>query len=98
MELRKEHKDLVSYATAVLMIISGAVLCYISFFTLHLIESSVLGYLSMSLTFCAAIFGVTLYINQKFKSYEISTNKAIIKKLNEKDVQEEDKDKKDDVE
>lgn len=95
MELRKEHKDLVSYATAVLMIISGAVLCYISFFTLHLIESSVLGYLSMSLTFCAAIFGVTLYINQKFKSYEISTNKSILKKLKE---QEEDKDKKEEVE
>ena len=95
MELRKEHKDLVSYATAVLMIISGAVLCYISFFTLHIIESSVLGYLSMSLTFGGAIFGVTLYINQKFKSYEISTNKSILKKLKE---QEEDKDKKDDVE
>ncbi len=93
--MTKEHKDLISYTTAVLMIISGAVLCYISFFMLKYVENSVLAYFSMALTFGGAIFGCTLYINQKFKSYEISTNKAIVKKLIE---QEEDKDKKEEVE
>lgn len=60
-------KDWISYGSAVFMIISGALLSYISFFTIHLIESSVLIYMSEALTFGGAIFGVTLYFNNKLK-------------------------------
>ena len=95
MKFEREHRDLVSYMTAVLLIISGVVLAFFSFFILHLIENSILGFLSLGITFAGAVFGITQILKEKFEAYKISTNKAIIKKLNE---QGEDKDKKEDSE
>lgn len=95
MKFEREHRDLVSYATAVLLIVSGVVLAFFSFFILHLIENSILGFLSLGITFAGAVFGITQILKEKFEAYKISTNKAIIKKLNE---QGEDKDKKEEVE
>lgn len=95
MKFEREHRDLVSYMTAVLLIISGIVLSFFSFFILHLIENSILGFLSLGITFAGAVFGITQILKEKFEAYKISTNKAIIKKLNE---QGEDKDKKGDSE
>ena len=65
--MSKNVKDWISYGSAVFMILSGAVMSYISFFTLYVIESSVLIYLSEALTFSGGIFGVTLYFNNKIK-------------------------------
>lgn len=96
MKFEREHRDLVSYATAVLLIISGVVLAFFSFFILHLIENSILGFLSLGITFAGAVFGITQILKEKFEAYKISTNKAIIKKLNEQG-EDKDKDKKDDV-
>lgn len=95
MKFEREHRDLVSYATAVLLIISGIVLAFFSFFILHLIENSILGFLSLGITFAGAVFGITQILKEKFEAYKISTNKAIVKKLKE---QGEDKDKKEDSE
>lgn len=96
MKFEREHRDLVSYMTAVLLIISGIVLSFFSFFILHLIENSILGFLSLGITFAGAVFGITQILKEKFEAYKISTNKAIIKKLNEQG-EDKDKDKKDDV-
>ena len=93
MKFEREHRDLISYATAVLLIISGIVLSFFSFFILHLIENSILGFLSLGSTFAGAVFGITQILKEKFEAYKISTNKAIVKKLKE---QGEDKDKKED--
>lgn len=65
--MSKKQKDWISYGSAVFMILSGALLSYISFFMLHKIESSVLIYLSEALTFSGGIFGVTLYFNNKLR-------------------------------
>lgn len=65
--MSKNVKDWISYGSTVFMILSGAVMSYISFFTLYAIESSVLIYLSEALTFSGGIFGVTLYFNNKIK-------------------------------
>mgnify|MGYP001737183411 FL=1 len=97
MKFEREHRDLVSYATAVLLIISGVVLAFFSFFILHLIENSILGFLSLGITFAGAVFGITQILKEKFEAYKISTNKAIIKKLNEQG-EDKDKDKKEEVE
>ena len=97
MKFEKEHRDLVSYLTAVLLIISGVVLAFFSFFILHLIENSILGFLSLGITFAGAVFGITQILKEKFEAYKISTNKAIIKKLKES-TEEENKDKKEEVE
>ena len=97
MKFEREHRDLVSYLTAVLLIISGIVLSFFSFFILHLIENSILGFLSLGITFAGAVFGITQILKEKFEAYKISTNKAIIKKLNEQG-EDKDKDKKEEVE
>lgn len=97
MKFEREHRDLVSYLTAVLLIISGVVLAFFSFFILHLIENSILGFLSLGITFAGAVFGITQILKEKFEAYKISTNKAIIKKLNEQG-EDKDKDKKEEVE
>ena len=97
MKFEREHRDLVSYMTAVLLIISGIVLSFFSFFILHLIENSILGFLSLGITFAGAVFGITQILKEKFEAYKISTNKAIIKKLNEQG-EDKDKDKKEEVE
>lgn len=97
MKFEREHRDLVSYMTAVLLIISGVVLAFFSFFILHLIENSILGFLSLGITFAGAVFGITQILKEKFEAYKISTNKAIIKKLNEQG-EDKDKDKKEEVE
>nr|DAM93118.1 MAG TPA: holin [Caudoviricetes sp.]DAT80799.1 MAG TPA: holin [Caudoviricetes sp.]DAW55661.1 MAG TPA: holin [Caudoviricetes sp.] len=97
MKFEREHRDLISYATAVLLIISGVVLAFFSFFILHLIENSILGFLSLGITFAGAVFGITQILKEKFEAYKISTNKAIIKKLNEQG-EDKDKDKKEEVE
>lgn len=65
--MSKNVKDWISYGSAIFIILSGAVMSYISFFTLYAIESSVLIYLSEALTFSGGIFGVTLYFNNKIK-------------------------------
>lgn len=97
MKFEREHRDLVSYMTAVLLIISGVVLAFFSFFILHLIENFILGFLSLGITFAGAVFGITQILKEKFEAYKISTNKAIIKKLNEQG-EDKDKDKKEEVE
>lgn len=88
MKFEQTHKDLISYLIACIMVLSGIVLAYFSFFILHLIENSILGFISLGITFAGAIFGITQILRDKFKAYEVSTNKAIMKKLKE---QEEDK-------
>nr|DAR82332.1 MAG TPA: SPP1 phage holin [Caudoviricetes sp.] len=83
MKFEQTHKDLISYLIACIMVLSGIVLAYFSFFILHLIENSILGFISLGITFAGAIFGITQILRDKFKAYEVSTNKAIIKKLKE---------------
>lgn len=89
MKFEQTHKDLISYLIACIMVLSGIVLAYFSFFILHLIENSILGFISLGITFAGAIFGITQILRDKFKTYEVSTNKAIMKKL--KELEEEDK-------
>lgn len=89
MKFEQTHKDLISYLIACIMVLSGIVLAYFSFFILHLIENSILGFISLGITFAGAIFGITQILRDKFKAYEVSTNKAIMKKL--KEQEEEDK-------
>lgn len=83
MKFEQTHKDLISYLIACIMVLSGIVLAYFSFFILHLIENSILGFISLGITFAGAIFGITQILRDKFKAYEVSTNKAITKTLKE---------------
>lgn len=73
-------KETVQYSTAIGTLITGIVMCFISFFLNEYgIEDSVLMYFGETLLFCAGVFGVNLYINDKI----IQTENRIDKKIKE---------------
>lgn len=63
--MQTNTKDWIQYGTAVAMIASAIILTFVSFFSLSLIESSVLWYVAQALTYSGGIFGVTVYIRSK---------------------------------
>lgn len=75
--MTKNVKDWFSYSTAAVMILSGAVLAFFSFFILHTVVDSILVYLSEALTFAGGVFGCSIYFSSKFGEYESKTNKKI---------------------
>ena len=54
-------KEWIQYCTAALMVVSGVVLSFISFFTKGDVTDGVLWYMAQGLTFAGAIFGVSVY-------------------------------------
>lgn len=63
--MQTNTKDWIQYGTAIAMIVSAIILTFVSFFSLSLIESSVLWYVAQSLAYAGGIFGVTIYIRSK---------------------------------
>jgi len=74
-------KDWISYGSAIFMILTGAILSYISFFMLHTVENSVLVYLSEALTFAGGVFGCSIYFSHKFGKFVTEANKRINDRL-----------------
>ena len=71
-------KETVQYSTAIGTLITGIVMCFISFFLNEYgIEDSVLMYFGETLLFCAGVFGVNLYINDKIMQTENRIDKKI---------------------
>ena len=54
---------------AILLVISGVVMCYLSFFTPPLgeVAPSVLGYFGETLIWAGSVFGIVEYVNFKTK-------------------------------
>lgn len=63
--MNSNTKDWIQYSTAMAMIASAIILTFVSFFSLWLIESSVLWYVAQSLAYAGGIFGVTIYVRSK---------------------------------
>lgn len=62
------NKELAQYSSAIITLLSGIVLVFISFFLspTHEVAGSVLAYMGEALVFCGGIFGVSLMIKTKF--------------------------------
>lgn len=58
-------KEWIQYSTATLMIVSGIVLSFISFFVNGDITDGVLWYMAQALTYAGGIFGVSIYFKTK---------------------------------
>ena len=58
-------KEWIQYSTATLMIVSGVVLTFISFFLKGDVTDGVLWYMAQALTYAGAIFGVSIYFKPK---------------------------------
>lgn len=71
-------KETVQYSTAIFTLLTGIIMCFISFFlNEYNIEDSVLMYFGETLIFCAGVFGVNLYINDKIMQSEQRIDKKI---------------------
>lgn len=80
-------KDRAQYTTAMVLIASGILLAFVSFFLIHTITSGVLIYIAQAFTAGGAIFGVSIYFkNQLIEAHGETMNK--VKELIEDVVKE----------
>ena len=67
-----QKKEKIQYTTAVGFLITGIILCFLSFFlNQYEVDRGSLWYLGQSVAFCAAVFGINLLVkNEMFKVEE----------------------------
>lgn len=75
--MQANTKEWIQYGTASLMIVSGVVLTFISFFLKGDVTDGVLWYMAQALTYAGAIFGVSVYFKQKIGETENEIRKII---------------------
>ena len=63
-------KEWVQYGTATIMVISGVILSFISFFVNGDVTEGVLWYMAQALTFAGGVFGVSIYFKTKLGESE----------------------------
>ena len=75
-------KENVQYITAIGFLITGIILCFLSFFLNEYdIENGVLFYLGTATTFCGAVFGINLMIRNQVMQAETRINDNIDKHI-----------------
>jgi len=78
-----DTKENIQYLTAICGLISGVIMCFLSFFLNHYdISGSVLGYLGEWIIFASSVFGFSLYIKTKFLEAESRMDKKMTDRLN----------------
>lgn len=76
-------KEWIQYLTASLMIVSGVVLTFISFFVNGDVTEGVLWYMAQALTYAGGIFGVSIYFRTKLGSSVTEIKDIIDRKFRE---------------
>lgn len=83
---RFTKKETVQYITSIGFLITGIILCFLSFFLNEYdIENGVLFYLGTATTFCGAVFGINLMIHNQVIQAETRINNRINKKMQKVD-------------
>lgn len=88
-------KEWIQYLTASLMIVSGVVLTFISFFVNGDVTDGVLWYMAQALTYAGGIFGVSIYFKTKLGSSVTEIKDIIDRKFRElrsEEIKEEESD------
>ena len=71
-------KDLITYSSALAMLLSGIVLAFLSFFLNdYNISDGVLIYIAQALVYSGSIFGVALYIKNKLVEFKSEMKKYV---------------------
>lgn len=69
-------KELITYSSALAMLLSGIILAFLSFFLNdHDIANGVLIYIAQALVYSGSIFGVALYIKSKLVEFRSEMKK-----------------------
>lgn len=90
-------KEWIQYSTASLMIVSGVVLTFISFFVNGDVTDGVLWYMAQALTYAGGIFGVSIYFKTKLGSSVSEIKDIIDRKFREMKEEDERKEVNDEV-
>ena len=75
--MKSNTKEWIQYSTAMVAVVSGIILTFLSFILLNLVENGVLIYVGQVLFFAGAIFGVNLYYKTKFGEFETQAIKNV---------------------
>ena len=87
--MTKHTKDLITYSSALAMLVSGIALAFLSFFLNgYDIADGVLVYIAQALVYAGSIFGVALYIKSKLVEF-----KSEMKRMAEDEQKEEGQEK-----
>ncbi len=68
--MTSNSKEIIQYGTATIMVISGVILSFISFFVNGDVTEGVLWYMAQALTFAGGVFGVSIYFKTKLGESE----------------------------
>lgn len=82
--MQRNTKEWIQYGSAIVVLTSGIVLAYVSYFTSQMrdVTDNVLWYFAQTLMYAGSIFGVAIAIDAKFENIK---NKFLNHKNNEKD-------------
>ena len=82
--MTNNSKEWVQYGTAILMVVSGVTLTFISFFLKDDVTDGVLWYMAQALTFAGGVFGVNIYFKTKLGESEHRIREYLNEQLKEK--------------
>ena len=81
-----QRKEKIQYTTAVGFLITGVVLCFLSFFlNEYSVDQGSLWYLGQSVAFCAAVFGINLLVKNEMMKVEERLNRKVDYKMHKVD-------------
>jgi len=82
--MKPEKKEKVQYITAIGFLISGIIMCFCGFFLNEYdIANGPLFYLGTATTFCAAVFGLNLMIQNQVMQAETRINRRVDERIRE---------------
>lgn len=70
----RDHKEGIMIVSALVMLLSGIVLSFLSFFLskIYKVDESVLWYFAQTIVYASSVFGIGSYVNYKLKDFEIN--------------------------
>lgn len=81
-----QRKEKIQYTTAVGFLLTGIILCFLSFFLNEYdIDRGSLWYLGQSVAFCAAVFSVNLVVKNEMFKVEERLNHRVDRKMKKVD-------------
>ena len=84
--MKPERKETIQYITAIGFLVSGIIMCFCAFFLNEYdIANGPLFYLGTATTFCGAVFGINLMVQNQVMHAETRINERVDKRIEEEE-------------
>ena len=84
--MKTEKKENIQYTTAIGFLITGIIICFLSFFMNEYdVGGGALTYLGEAVAFTAGVFSINLYVRSKVQEAETRINQKIDRKMHKVD-------------